>query len=79
MLALDSTPTSTLLTEVVPDENVGTALSLQPLAGFSTTVASPVVLGIALDRSDYSVAFLTLAAGASLGLLSVGALTWVRR
>ena len=79
VLALDSAPTSTLVTEVVPDEHVGTALSLQSLAGFSTTVVSPVVFGIALDRSGYPAAFLTLAAGASLGLLSVGALTWVRQ
>ena len=79
VLALDSAPTSTLVTEVVPDGHVGTALSLQSLAGFSTTVVSPVVFGIALDRSGYPAAFLTLAAGASLGLLSVGALTWVRQ
>jgi len=79
VLALDSTPTSTLVTEVVPDEHIGTALSLQSLAGFSTTVVSPIVFGIALDQSGYSVAFLTLAAGGFLGLLSVGALVWVRQ
>ena len=79
VLALDSAPTSTLVTEVVPDEHVGTALSVQSLAGFSTTVVSPIVFGIALDQSGYSVAFLTLAAGAFLGLLSVGALVWVRQ
>jgi len=78
VLALDSAPTSTLVTEVVPDEHIGTALSLQSLAGFSTTVVSPVVFGVAFDRSGYPVAFLTLAAGAFLGLLSVGALVWVR-
>jgi len=79
VLALDSAPTSTLVTEVVPDEHIGTALSLQSLAGFSTTVVSPIVFGIALDRSGYAVAFPTLAAGAFLGLLSVGALVRVRR
>jgi MFS family permease len=79
VLALDSAPTSTLVTEVVPDEHIGTALSVQSLAGFSTTVVSPIVFGIALDQSGYSVAFLTLAAGAFLGLLSVGALVWVRQ
>ena len=79
VLALDSAPTSTLVTEVVPDEYVGTALSVQSLAGFSTTVVSPIVFGIALNQSGYSVAFLTLAAGAFLGLLSVGALVWVRQ
>jgi MFS family permease len=79
VLALDSAPTSTLVTEVVPDEHIGTALSVQSLAGFSTTVVSPIVFGIALDQSGYTVAFLTLAAGAFLGLLSVGALVWVRQ
>ncbi|PSP41621.1 MFS transporter [Halobacteriales archaeon QH_10_70_21] len=79
VLALDSAPTSTLVTEVVPDEHIGTALSVQSLAGFSTTVVSPIVFGIALDQSGYSVAFLTLAAGAFLGLLSVGALVRVRQ
>lgn len=76
VLALDSAPTSTLVTEVVADEHVGTALSVQSLAGFSTTVVSPIVFGLALDRGGYAAAFPTLAAGAFLGLLSVGALVW---
>ncbi|TMT87206.1 MFS transporter [Haloterrigena sp. H1] len=79
VLALDSAPTSTLVTEVVADEHVGTALSIQSLAGFSTTVVSPIVFGLALDRGGYAVAFPTLAAGALLGVLSVGALVWIRR
>jgi MFS family permease len=74
-LALDSAPTSTLVTEVVADEHVGTALSIQSLAGFSTTVASPIVFGLALDRAGYTLAFPTLAVGGLLGLLSVGELT----
>ncbi len=78
VLAVDSAPTSTLVTEVVPDEHVGTALSVQSLAGFSTTVVSPVVFGLALDRAGYAAAFPTLAAGGLLGLCSVGALVWVR-
>lgn len=78
VLTVDSAPTSTLVTEVVPDEHVGTALSVQSLAGFSTTVVSPVVFGLALDRAGYAAAFPTLAAGGLLGLLSVGALVWVR-
>ncbi|WP_299235914.1 MFS transporter [Natronomonas sp.] len=79
VLAVDSAPTSTLVTEVVPDERVGAALSVQSLVGFSTTVVSPIVFGAALDRSGYPVAFLTLAGGAVLGLLSVGVLLGVRR
>lgn len=79
VLALDSAPTSTLVTEVVVDEHIGTALSVQSLAGFSTTVVSPVLFGLALDRGGYAAAFPTLAAGALLGLLSVGTLMWIRR
>ncbi|WP_236544825.1 MFS transporter [Salinirussus salinus] len=78
VLTVDSAPTSTLVTEVVPDEHVGTALSVQSLAGFSTTVVSPVVFGLALDRAGYAAAFPTLALGGLLGLLSVGALVWIR-
>ena len=79
VLAVDSAPTSTLVTEVVSDELVGTALSVQSLAGFSTTVVSPVLFGLALDHGGYAVAFPTLAAGSILGLLSVGALVRARR
>jgi sugar phosphate permease len=78
VLAVDSAPTSTLVTEVVGDDRVGRALSIQSLVGFSTTVVSPVVFGIALGRAGYSAAFLTLAAGALLGVLSVGALRRTR-
>lgn len=78
VLSMDSAPTSTLVTEVAADEHVGTALSIQSLVGFSTTVASPVVFGFALDRAGYAAAFPTLAVGALLGLLSVGVLVWVR-
>ena len=78
MLTVDRAPTSTLVTEVVPDKHVGTALSVQSLAGFSTTVVSPVVFGLALDRAGYAAAFPTLAFGGLLGLCSVGALVWIR-
>lgn len=79
VITMDSAPTSTMVTEVVDDSYVGTALSFQSLAGFTTTVVSPVVFGLALDRAGYATAFPTLAAGALLGLLSVGALLWIRR
>ena len=78
VLSMDSAPTSTLVTEVAADEHVGTALSVQSLIGFSTTVVSPVVFGLALDRAGYSAAFPTLAVGALLGVLSVGLLVRVR-
>ncbi|WP_265110827.1 MFS transporter [Halosolutus halophilus] len=79
VITMDSAPTSTMVTEVVDDSQVGTALSFQSLVGFTTTVISPVVFGLVLDRAGYPVAFPTLAAGALLGLLSVGALIWIRQ
>ncbi|MDQ2074910.1 MFS transporter [Haloarcula sp. H-GB4] len=78
IISVDSAPTSTLVTEVVADDHVGKALSIQSLAGFSTTVVSPVVFGFALDRSGYALAFPTLAVGALFGLLSVTILAYRR-
>jgi len=71
VISVDSAPTSTLVTEVVDDERVGAALSLQSFAGFIPTVISPAVFGLALDYGGYRLAFPTLAAGAALGLGSV--------
>lgn len=73
-LSVDSAPTSTFVTEVVTDSQVGTALALQSFVGFSTTVVSPLVFGSALDVGGYAFAFPTLAAGAVVGLASVGVL-----
>jgi MFS family permease len=73
-LTADSAPTSTTVTELVADERMGTALSLQSLVGFSTTVVSPVVFGLALDRAGYGLAFPTLAAGALAALVALAAL-----
>jgi MFS family permease len=71
----DSAPTSTAITEVVDDGNVGAALAIQSLVGFSATAVSPVVFGLVLDRAGYRPAFLTLAAGAAIGLLCLGLLS----
>lgn len=56
----DSSPTSTVITELVDDETVGTALAIQSLGGFAATATSPVVFGLVLDRSGCLAAFLTL-------------------
>jgi len=69
-LVADSSPTSTAVTEVAPDEHVGVALAVQTLVGFSMTAVSPVVFGLALDRGGYAVAFPTLALGGLAALLS---------
>ncbi|HKJ58943.1 MAG TPA: MFS transporter, partial [Halobacteriales archaeon] len=44
-LTADSAPISTTVTEIVDDEHVGTALSVQSFVGFTTTVVSPIVFG----------------------------------
>ncbi|WP_458189008.1 MFS transporter [Haladaptatus sp. NG-WS-4] len=71
LLTADSSPTSTVVTEVVADEHVGIALAVQTLTGFSATVVSPVVFGVVLDSSGYAWAFITLAFGAVFGLVSL--------
>jgi hypothetical protein len=53
---------------------MGTALSVQSVVGFSTTVVSPVVFGLALDRAGYGLAFPTLALGALGALVALTAL-----
>ncbi|WP_331236016.1 MFS transporter [Natronorarus salvus] len=73
-LTADSAPTSTTVTEVVADERMGTALSIQSFVGFSTTVVSPVAFGWALDSGGYALAFPTLAFGAFAALVCVALL-----
>lgn len=73
-LSIDSAPTSTLVTEVVTDDQIGTALAVQSFIGFTTTVISPAVFGSALDSGGYVLGFLTLAGGAVAGLASAAAL-----
>ena len=76
VLTADSSPVSTAITEVVADENVGVALSIQSLVGYSGAALSPVVFGVALDGFGFAVAFWTLAAAAVGGLGSLAALSW---
>lgn len=78
VLVADSSPTSTVVTEVVDDENVGVALALQSLVGFAATAISPVVFGAALDAGGFELAFPTLAVGAVVGLGSLFALSRAR-
>ena len=77
-LTADSSPTSTAVTEAVADDRVGTALSVQSFVGFSATVVSPVVFGIALDHAGFGLAFGTLALGAAAGLVCTAALSRLR-
>ena len=74
VLAADSAPLSTAITELVDDEHVGTALAGQSLIGFIPGIISPIVFGVALDLIGFSVGFITLAFGAAVGLISLALL-----
>jgi MFS family permease len=71
VLTMDSAPTSTAITLVVDDEQLGTALSVQAFLGTLPGVVSPVLFGIALDAGGYPVAMPTLGVGALLGVVGV--------
>lgn len=74
VLTADSSPVSTTITEVVDDEHVGVALSLQSLIGYFGAAVSPVLFGVALDAFDYTIAFWSLAVAAVAGLVSLALL-----
>lgn len=76
VLAADSAPLSTAMTELADDDQVGTALAGQSLLGFIPGMISPVVFGAALDLSGFALAFGTLAAGV---IVALGALWLLRR
>lgn len=78
-LTADSSPVSTAITEVVADEHVGVALSVQSLVGYSGAAVAPVLFGFALDTSGFRVAFWTLGAAALAGLASLVALHYQGR
>lgn len=75
VLAADSAPLSTAMTELADDEHVGTALAGQSLLGFIPGMISPIVFGAALDWNGYPLAFGTLVGGVIVGL---GALWFLR-
>lgn len=76
VLTMDSAPTSTAITLVVDDEQLGTALSVQAFLGTLPGVVSPVLFGAALDAGGYALAMPTLGVGALLGVGGVY-LLWI--
>ncbi|MCU4801819.1 MFS transporter [Halobacteria archaeon HArc-gm2] len=68
VLTMDSAPTSTTITLVVDDDQLGTALSLQAFLGTLPGIVSPVLFGAALDTGGYTLALPTLGVGALLGV-----------
>ncbi|HEY7657157.1 MAG TPA: MFS transporter [Burkholderiales bacterium] len=75
----DSAVFSTVLTEVVPREYIGVALSIRSVLGFGAGAVSPWVFGLTLDLTapssgapgalTWGIAWCTLGAGALLGPL----------
>jgi len=75
----DSAVFSTVLTEVVPREYIGVALSIRSVLGFGLGALSPWVFGLTLDLTaqgpdaagaySWGIAWCTLGAGALLGPL----------
>ena len=68
VLAADSAPLSTAITQVAEDDNIGTLLAGQSLVGFLPVIVSPVVFGVVVDRSGFTSAFGTLFGGIVVGL-----------
>ena len=68
VLTMDSAPTSTTITLVVDDDQLGTALSVQSFLGTLPGIISPVLFGAALDVGGYPLAMPTLGLGALLGV-----------
>ncbi|WP_440765507.1 MFS transporter [Natronorubrum sp. DTA7] len=71
LLAADSTPLSTAITELVDDEHTGAALAGQSLLGFVPGLLSPLAFGVALDTDGFGLAFATAAIGALVGVYSL--------
>lgn len=68
VLTMDSAPTSTTITLVVDDEQLGTVLSLQAFLGTFPGIVSPAMFGAVPDAGGYPLAMPTLGVGALLGL-----------
>jgi sugar phosphate permease len=67
----DSAQFSTMATELAPRQLVGTALTLQTSMGFLLTVISLQALPILRDRLGWNVAFMLLALGPAVGIVSM--------
>ena len=70
----DSAVFSTVLTEVVPREQIGVAFSIRSVLGFGVGALSPWVFGLTLDLTagspaSWGIAWCTLGVGALLGPL----------
>jgi MFS family permease len=67
----DSAQFSAIVTEVVPDDVRGTALTLQTALGFMLTLVTISVVPLIADRSSWQWAFLILVPGPVVGTLAM--------
>ncbi|MFB0927357.1 MAG: MFS transporter [Acidimicrobiales bacterium] len=71
----DSAQFSTIVTEVVEPESVGTALTLQLALGFVLTVLTIFLVPVVRDASNWGFAFMLLAPGPIVGAFAMRAST----
>jgi len=69
----DSAQFSTIVTEVVEPESVGTALTLQLAIGFVLTVATIFLVPVVRDACNWGFAFMLLAPGPIVGAMAMRA------
>ena len=69
----DSAQFSTIVTEVVDAESVGTALTLQLAIGFVLTVLTIFLVPVVRDATNWGFAFLLLAPGPIIGAFAMKA------
>jgi MFS family permease len=67
----DSAQFSALITELAPQEYVGTALTLQTSLGFLLTMATIRLLPVWVEHWGWERAFMPLAIGPALGILAM--------
>jgi len=67
----DSAQFSAIITEVVPDDVRGTALTLQTALGFMLTLVTISIVPLIADRSSWQWAFLILVPGPVVGTLAM--------
>jgi MFS family permease len=75
----DSAQFSALVTESVPQHAVGTALTVQVSIGFLLTMVTIQAVSVIADRTGWQWAFALLAFGPAAGIVSIRALTRLRR
>ena len=69
----DSAQFSTIVTEVVEPQSVGTALTLQLAIGFVLTVLTIFLVPVVRDASNWGFAFMMLAPGPIVGAFAMRA------